>query len=108
MAGPVSCPTPANDVTKFDMRNANDCLSFCRSLLQAYANTVSGNQRVEVRFGERWTVWNKANVAGLLNLYMSSYAQCPAAIQNGLPNLNPANRVRRGPPAGTVNFFPHM
>lgn len=80
----------------------------CQQLLQAYYTTISGNKPTTVRFNERWVEYSKANANDLRDNYMSLYAQCPAAKQAGLPNLNPANMVRRGAPARAGFPFPRM
>lgn len=94
--------------SRFDTRNAATCVGMCEQLLQAYYNVISGNQRQLVRFNERWTEYGKANATELRDNYMLLYTQCPAAKQAGLPNLNPANMVRRGAPARAGFPFPRM
>jgi hypothetical protein len=91
------CP-PTNQ-TKFDMQGTASCVQTLTQLYQAYINTVSGTQRVVVRFGERWTEYNRASAPNLLVLYQTIYAQCPNAAASGLPDLNPSLRVKRGAPA---------
>jgi len=103
MAGP--CPVRATPQTQFDIRNVTSCVAMASYLYQAYLNAVVGDKTVVVRFGERWTEYGKPNIAELRQLYMQHYTQCPAAAQAGLPNLNPANRVRRGAPARSFNNF---
>lgn len=80
----------------------------CRQLLQAYYNCIGGNQRIVVRYNERWVEYNKANAEQLRDNYTLLYTQCPAAKQAGLPNINPANIVRRGPAARAGFSFPRL
>lgn len=108
MTSPSSLGCVATAQSAFDMRNANDCLSTLQSLLQAYTNLVSGNHRVTVRFGERWSEYNKGNVNGLLTLYQTLYTACPHAASAGLPSLQAGSRVKRGRPVSGFNAFPRL
>jgi hypothetical protein len=99
---------PPTKQTSFDVNSATSCVAMCQQLFQAYVNQMSGTQRIVVRFGERWTEYNRANGADLLVLYMTLYTQCPAAAAAGLPNLNPNMSVKRGAPARGFQTFPRL
>lgn len=102
-----ACP-PKPAQTQFDMRNANDCVTMLRMLWQAYTACITGNQRILVRFNERWSEYQKANANEIREHYMLVYAQCPYAKDAGLPDLNPGAAVRRGAPSHSRRFFPRM
>jgi len=106
MAGP--CPVRATTQTQFDVRNTTSCVDMVSYIFQAYVNATVGDKTVVVRFGERWTEYGKPNIEALQRLYMMLYTQCPAAAAAGLPNLNPANAVRRGAPARAFFNFPRL
>ena len=108
MAGPVACPVPANNVTTFNINNNADCVTLLQGLLQAYTNLIAGSTRVEIRFGDRTSIFNHGNATQLQALYNTIYAQCPGAQASGLPSLNPGLRARRGPPVTGVQFFPRL
>ena len=69
---------------------------------------LAGQQRIEVRFNERWVTYNKGDATKLVETYTTLYSQCPDAKMQGLPDLNPAKRVKRGPPARGFQTFPHL
>lgn len=92
----------------FDIRRGSTCVDICTQLLQAYYNVIGGHQRTEVRYNERWISYNKGNAAELRDNYMLMFAQCAAARQAGLPDLNPAKIVRRGPAARAGFPFPRL
>ena len=94
---PGLCPPTTQ--TKFDVSSAVGCVAMLQQLFQAYVAVSTGTQRVVVRFGERWTEYNRPDAAKLLTLYQSIYVNCPAAAAAGMPDLNPNLRVKRGSPA---------
>lgn len=94
--------------TSFDIRRGSTCVDICTQLLQAYFNVIGGNQRTTVRFNERWVEYNKGNAEQLRDTYMMMFAQCANARQAGLPDLNPAKIVRRGPAARGGFPFPRL
>ena len=102
MSIPASCTPPSAAPATFDVSVAPDCVTALNSLYQAYVSLVSGGTRSEVRFADRTVIYTGANVAKLQELYMLLRAQCPQATVANLPNLNPGNRVRRGPPVYSV------
>jgi hypothetical protein len=85
-----------------------DCVSNLWALFNAYTATVSGKQRVVVRFNDRWSEYARPDAAALLSLYQTLYAQCPGAKQAGLPDLNPNLKVQRGRPARGFFTWPHL
>ncbi len=103
-----ACPPASNSTTIFDVRNVTSCVGMLQQLFQAYMAAVTGQRRIIVRFNERWSEYQKVNVGELLVTYQTLYAQCPGAAAAGLPNLNPNNKVRRGPPSRGGFFFPRM
>jgi hypothetical protein len=102
----MTCPT--NTPTRLDLRNTSSCVEALQSMAQAYYTILTGNQRVMVRFQERWTEYQKGNVKELVNAYTTLYNQCPGAAAAGLPNLNPGLASRRGAPARGLNIFPRL
>lgn len=103
-----ACPPASGSTTVFDVRNAASCTEMLTQLFQAYMQAVTGQRRIIVRFHDRWSEYQKVNVSELLTVYQTLYTQCPAASTSGLPNLNPANKVRRGPPSRGFFAFPRM
>lgn len=102
-----TCP-PAAPPANYDVRNTANCVVMCQTLLAAYYQVISGNQTTVVRYNERWVEYNKANADSLRDNYMLLYNQCPSAKAAGLPDINPANKVRRGAPARAGFPFPRM
>lgn len=99
----MGCPPANSGPPVFNM--TQDCVTLLRELHNAYNRVMSGNQRVTVRFGERWTEYQKSNVGDLLAYYQTMYSQCPGAQAAGLPNLNPGLQARRGPPVRGLSVF---
>lgn len=80
-------------------------------LYNVYLALVSGQTRVRVRIGDRWTDYARGNIAELRTLYTTSYNQCAAAGADlsGLPDLAPGMAVRRGPAyRGVRGPWPHL
>lgn len=102
----MTCPTPTGPV-RLDLRNQT-CVMALQSLLNAYYTCLVGNQRVQVRFQERWTEYQKVDADKLREAYNTLYRQCPGAQAAGLPDLNPGLSARRGPPTRGFNVFPRM
>lgn len=98
----MACPTKRVDTTHMG------CAEAASAIYQAYLVAISGNQRISVRFNERWTEYNKANADHLLQQYNTLYNQCPQAKLAGLPNLNPGLKARRGPPLRGFSIFGRM
>jgi hypothetical protein len=93
---------PPTTETRFDINSETSCVGMLTKLFQAYVNSATSTQRVVVRFGDRWTEYNRGSQDKLLNLYMVLWNQCPAGALAGLPDLNPNKAVRRGRPARNV------
>lgn len=93
----VPCPPPA--ASEFDLAQCGECRTLLMQLFQAYTQAMTGNQRIRVRVGDRWTDYSRANVPELLTLYRTLFTQCAegGVDMNGIPDLNPGNRARRGP-----------
>ena len=98
----AQCPTPA-PLPRFDVRSVRSCAGKLRMVLDAYEAAISGGTRIQVRFQERWTEYQKSDAMELRNYYMTLWAQCPDAARYGLPDLT--SSVRRGPPARGVTYF---
>jgi hypothetical protein len=69
------------------------------ALINAHAKLVAGEQRVRVRFNDRWTEYGPGSVTFLEQTINLWQAQCPDADQAGLIQMNPGLRARRGRPA---------
>lgn len=108
MVGVANTNCVPTQQASFDLQSAASCYDTLQGILQAYTNLLAGNTRVVLRFGERWSEYQRGNADGLKQLYMTLYTQCPAAAQAGLPNLAAGSRVRRGPPAQGIQFFPRL
>ena len=104
---PAGC-SPAAPTLSFDLRSSGTCLEMLNGMLAAYYQTLAGNKPVTVRFKERWMEYSKATANDLLAAYQTLYRQCPYAVTAGLPDLNPNNRVRRGPPSRGFQVFPRF
>jgi hypothetical protein len=104
---PGGCP-PATEQTTFDVRDADSCIAMLQALLRAYITVVTGQRRVIVRFNDRWTEYQKSDASSLLAAYQTFYAQCPTAAAEGLPDLNPQKKVRRGPPGRGFHSWPRL
>ena len=91
------CP-PGPTVTSFDLSACGSCRALLSNLFQAYTQALTGNQRIRVRVGDRWTDYSRANVPELLATYRMLFTECVASgvDMSGLPSLNPGNRARRG------------
>jgi hypothetical protein len=101
----TNCPPVPVSPTQYDLRQTTNCIDILRSLMSAYYAALTGNQRVIVRFAERWTEYQRVNVEELRMQYQILYNQCPAAKSAGLPNLNPALQARRGAPTRGFSHF---
>lgn len=80
----------------FDFSMEADCRAVLQGLFKAYMQVATGQQRVRVRFNDRWSDYAPGNLPALRDLYTTLYNQCPDRA--GLPDLSPGRRVRRGPP----------
>lgn len=78
-----------------------DACETCRALIvalqNAYLALVAGNTRVRVRHNERWIEYDPGKSKALMDLINMIWSQCPDT--DGLLNLNPSLRVKRGGPA---------
>lgn len=100
---PGACPPG-----RYDVSGTNDCVAKLSMLYEAYIAAVAGKARVVVRFNDRWSEYSRPDAPALLTLYMTLYQQCPAAAASGLPDLNPANKVKRGRPGRGYFAWPRL
>lgn len=73
-----------------------DCFAQCQALYDAYTQMLMGKRRIRVIYDNYQVEYAPNETAALLQLYNTLRAQCPQAA--ALPNLQPGNRVMRGPP----------
>lgn len=91
-----------------DINDKSTCVDILKALHNQYLNVITGNVRVVVRFHERWSEYQRADVEQIRLAYQTIYSQCPTAAREGLPDLSPGARARRGGPARNLQIFPRQ
>lgn len=76
---------------------APDCATQLGKLFDAITALQSGKTVTSISFGERSVAYSSAQINDLIGLYRSFWRTCGA--DSGYPDLNPAARAERGPPA---------